>query len=235
MSEIRLQKYLAECGVASRRKAEELISQGRVSVNGILVTEMGCKVSFADRVEVDGKAVSPENAKVYILLNKPVGYVTTAKDQFARKTVLDLIEGIDERIYPVGRLDYDTSGLLLLTNDGEFTYRLTHPKHELTKIYIADVKGVPTEVELERFKKGLKIEDYFTSPANIKILEDYKSGAIIEVRIHEGRNRQVRKMCEAIGHEVKKLKRVAMGRLELGSLQEGNWRFLSQDELKLLD
>jgi len=148
MKEMRLQKYLAECGVASRRKAEELISQGRVKVNGETVTQMGKKVSQNDVVEVDGKLVKMEKRKVYIALNKPVGYISSVKDQFGRKTVMDLVKDIKERIFPVGRLDYDTSGLLLLTNDGDFAYRLTHPKHEIKKVYEADLLGVPSKDDI---------------------------------------------------------------------------------------
>ena len=234
MSEIRLQKFLAESGVASRRKAEDLIKQGRVSVNGTIVTEMGLKVKIQDKVKVDGKAVGFEDKKIYIMLNKPVGYVTTVKDQFARKTVIDLVEGIGERIYPVGRLDYDTSGLLLMSNDGDFTYKLTHPRHEMKKVYIAKIKGVPLEQEMSRFRKGLEIEGGKTAPASFRILELYKQNCLVEIIIHEGKNRQVRKMCDAIGHPVITLKRIAIGELHLGDLPEGKWRHLKEHELKTL-
>lgn len=234
MEEIRLQKYLAEAGVASRRKAEELILQGRIRVNGEIITEMGFKVTGSDKVEFDGKQVHKEENKVYLMLNKPVGYVTTVKDQFGRTTVLDLVKEIDERLYPVGRLDYDTSGLLLLSNDGDFTYKLTHPKHELNKVYVAEVEGIPTTEEIERFEKGLRIEDYITSAAKLKILEKMQKRSTIEITIHEGKNRQVRKMCENIGHPVIKLKRVAIGNLVLSDLPEGKWRHLNKDEIKYL-
>lgn len=231
MGNIRLQKYLAESGTASRRKAEELIRQGRVKVNGVQVTAMGTKVSEDDLVEVDGKKIGFEEKKVYIMLNKPVGYVTTAKDQFSRKTVIDLVSDIKERIYPVGRLDYDTSGLLLLTNDGDFTYTLTHPKHEMKKIYIAEIKGIPSSEDIQKFEKGIKIEDYTTSPARLKVIKRNKNTSVVEITIHEGKNRQVRKMCGAIGHPVIKLKRIAIGNLQLGSLREGKWRYLSDEEV----
>jgi len=235
MDKMRLQKYIAECGVASRRKAEELIKQGKVSVNGVKVQEMGFKVSENDIVEVDGRKISLEKNKVYIMLNKPVGYITSVRDQFSRNTVLDLIKGIDERIYPVGRLDFDTSGLLLLTNDGSFAYKLTHPKHEMRKVYIAEVEGIPERKSIEDFRKGLIIEDYVTSPAEMTILEKKRKTSIIKVVIHEGRNRQVRKMCEAIGHPVISLKRVAIGGVWLGDLPEGKWRYLKEEEIRILN
>lgn len=231
---MRLQKFLAECGIASRRKSEELIKQGRVAVNGAKISEMGIKISQTDLIEVDGKKIELESKKVYIMLHKPTGIVTTAKDQFARQTVLDLIPEINERVYPVGRLDYDTSGLLLLTNDGEFTYRLTHPKHEMEKVYMAEIQGIPSEEDLERFEKGLKIENYITAPALIRIKDKKGKTSIVEISIHEGRNRQVRKMCDAIGHQVISLKRVATGNLSLGDLEEGKWRYLNEIEVELL-
>mgnify|MGYP000344665603 FL=1 len=221
MDKMRLQKYIAECGVASRRKSEELIKQGRVKVNGIPVSEMGVKVSDEDVVEVDGRRISLEQKKVYIMLNKPVGYISSVRDQFSRNTVVDLIKGVKERIYPVGRLDYDTSGLLLLTNDGDFAFRLTHPKHEMKKTYIAEMEGVPDSNDIESFQNGLRIEDYVTSPAELTVLEKRKSSSIVKVVIHEGKNRQVRKMCDAIGHPVISLKRIAIGDLYLKNLPEG--------------
>lgn len=234
MDKMRLQKYIAECGVASRRKSEELIKQGRVKVNGIPVSEMGVKVSDEDVVEVDGRRISLEQKKVYIMLNKPVGYISSVRDQFSRNTVVDLIKGVKERIYPVGRLDYDTSGLLLLTNDGDFAFRLTHPKHEMKKTYIAEVEGVPDSNDIESFQNGLRIEDYVTSPAELTVLEKKKSSSIVKVVIHEGKNRQVRKMCDAIGHPVISLKRIAIGDLYLKSLPEGQWRYLKEEEIKML-
>lgn len=234
MGEMRLQKFLAESGIASRRKAEELILQGRVSVNGVKVTEMGFKVTEHDSVEVDGVKAGIEQHKIYIMLNKPTGYVSTVKDQFSRKTVIDLLEGVKERVYPVGRLDYDTSGLLLLTNDGDFTYMLTHPGHEIDKVYEAEIQGIPTKEEIIRFEEGLRIDNYVTSRAKFKILSKGKTSSIVEICIHEGKNRQVRKMCSAIGHPVIKLKRISVGKIELGGLAEGDWRYLSEEELKRL-
>lgn len=231
---IRLQKYLAQCGVASRRKAEEYIRDGKVRVNGLIVTELGVKVSPDDRVEVDGKPVKPENNKVYILLHKPRGYVTTVSDPEGRKTVLELVQGINERVYPVGRLDYDTSGLLLLTNDGDFANLLMHPRHEILKVYIATVKGKPTDEAIERLKTGVRIDDYVTAPAFVKVLNYYENKTKLEITVHEGRNRQIRKMCEKIGHPVIRLKRIAYGNLELGGLKPGEWRFLTDKEVKQL-
>lgn len=232
--EERLQKFLAECGVASRRKCEELIQSGIVKVNGKVVTEMGVKINpEVDVVEVDGKVISSEK-KVYILLNKPVGYVTTVTDDRERLTVMDLLEGVKEKVVPVGRLDMFTSGLLLLSNDGEFIYRVTHPKHETTKTYIVKTRGVPKESDLEKLRVGVKIEDYTTSPAEVNLLlkDNTNNIARIWIRIHEGRNRQVRKMCEAIGLSVIALKREGVGNLTCEGVERGKWRYLTDDEVK---
>ncbi len=231
---IRLQKYLAHAGVASRRTAEEMIKQGRVAVNNIVVENMGFTVTNDDYITVDGKPVNIEEEKVYILLNKPVGYVSTSKDQFGRPTVLDLVKDVGKRLYPVGRLDYDTSGLILLTNDGDFTYRLTHPKHEINKVYEAVISGFPEKSEIKSFESGLKIEDYQTSPAKFLVLEKQGINTLVRITIHEGKNRQVRKMCEAIGHKVLTLKRIQMGPIALGNLPQGKWRHLSDKEIKML-
>ncbi len=208
---MRLQKYLAMCGIASRRKSEALILQGRVKVNGKVIDELGYKIDpDTDIVLFDNKRVIKKENYIYIALNKPEGYITTVKDQFNRPTVLDLVKNVNERIYPVGRLDYDTSGLIFLTNDGDLTYRLTHPKHEVEKVYIAKIKGIPTEEELNKFRNGLKIDDYITSKAKIEVLKKYNNYSIVKITIHEGKNRQVRKMCEKINHPVISLKRVAI-------------------------
>lgn len=234
MSEMRLQKYLAEAGVASRRKCEEIMLQGRVEVNGERVTELGSKVKPGDIVKVDGKEVKKEEKKVYILLNKPVGYITTSKDQFSRKTVLDLIKDVQERIYPVGRLDYDTSGLLLLTNDGDLAYKLTHPSKEADKVYHVKIKGFLDELQIQTLKTGIRIEDYTASPAKVRTIERSSNDSTVEVTIHEGKNRQVRKMFESVGHVVLKLKRIAIGPLKLEGLEEGSWRHLTVEEVKAL-
>lgn len=236
--EERLQKYLAEAGVASRRKAEDLIAQGKVKVNGKVVTEMGMKIDPAkDEVTyLDKKVTTKDTKMVYIMLYKPEGYVTTAKEQFGRPAVMDLVKGVKERIFPVGRLDYDTSGLLLLTNDGDLTYKLTHPKHDVDKTYIAKLYGIPDEGALQKFRRGVVIDGKRTKPAKIQIIDKDKDGRFCtaEIIIHEGRNRQVRKMCEAIKHPVAQLKRVATGDLKLGDLQKGKYRHLTEKEIKYL-
>ena len=231
--EERLQKYLAECGVASRRKCEEIILAGKVRVNGNLITELGTKVNpKTDTVEVDGRIISSEK-KVYILLNKPVGYVTTMSDEKERPTVMELLEGVKEKVVPVGRLDMFTSGLLLLSNDGDFVYKVTHPKHETTKTYIVKTRGVPRESDLEKLRVGVKIDDYMTSPAEVNLLLKDNTNNIsrIWIRIHEGRNRQVRKMCEAIGLSVIALKREGVGNLTCEGVERGKWRYLTDEEV----
>lgn len=232
--EIRLQKFLAECGIASRRKCEKYILEGRVRVNGYVVTEFGVKVTEKDIVEFDNNIVKINNLGIYIMLHKPEGCVTTVADQFGRSTVMDYID-IDDRIFPIGRLDYDTSGLLLMTNDGELAYKLTHPKHNITKTYIATVENKPAINEMIRFSKGLIIDGYKTSPAKISIVRKHENGLFsLRIQIKEGRNRQVRKMCEEIGCPVKYLKRISTGKLSLGNLKKGDYRYLTEDEVKYL-
>ena len=234
---MRINKYIALCGLASRRKAEELILAGRVTVNDEVMTELSYKVDEEnDIVKVDDKLIKEENKLVYILLNKPEGYITTVKDQFDRPSVLDLVSDIKERVYPIGRLDYETSGLLLLTNDGDLTYKLTHPKHEVDKTYVARVKGKLTKEEIERFKTGLKIEDYTTAPAKLKVIkyDEQRDSSLLEIKIHEGKNRQVRKMCKAINHPVLRLRRSAMGKIKIGDCEIGKYRYLTEDEIKYL-
>lgn len=231
---MRLQKYIAEAQIASRRKAEEMILAGRVSVNGKIITELGTKVeSDSDVVRVDDKEIHICEKLVYIMLNKPEGCVTTVKDQFNRKSVMDYVSDVKERIYPVGRLDYDTSGLLIMTNDGEMTYRLTHPKHNVDKTYIAHVDRKPDERDMEKFRKGIVIDGRKTAEAEIKIIKEGKLTEL-EIKIREGRNRQVRKMCAAINCNVVKLKRIATGKLELGELEKGKYRYLDEKEILYL-
>lgn len=231
----RLQKVIAHAGIASRRKAEELILQGKVTVNGEVVKQLGTKVGPNDVVEVNGIKVEKE-APVYFLFYKPKGVVTTVKDDKNRKTVLDFFPEVTERIYPVGRLDYDTSGILLMTNDGEFANLLTHPKYEIEKTYIAKVKGIPTREHLKQLQKGIRLDDGLTAPAKVKFLSanKRKNTAIIELTIHEGRNRQVRRMFEKIGYPVMKLKRERYAFLDLTGLNAGEWRPLTPHEVKQL-
>ena len=232
---MRLQKFLAKAGVASRRKSEELILKGDIKVNNITITELGTKIDpETDIIMYKDKVVTEEEEKVYYMLNKPVGYVTTVKDEMNRKTVLDLFHGIAERIYPVGRLDYDTSGLLLLTNDGDLTYLITHPKHEIEKTYIATVRGIPTEAQLKDFRQGLIIDNWKTAKAKINIISKTNNNATLSITIREGRNRQVRKMCAAIGTRVINLTRISVGPIKIGNLKEGQYRKLTEKELTYL-
>ena len=234
--EERLQKYLAQCGVASRRKCEELILQGRVQVNGVTVTELGTKINpEKDKIKFDGKDIRQAQKLVYILLNKPIGYVTTADDQFGRDTVLDLVK-VKERIVPVGRLDMYTSGALILTNDGDFVYQVTHPKHEIEKTYTVTIKGIVQNSEVEQLRNGIKIDDYITKPARVKILktDTEKDISRLEITIHEGKNRQVRKMCEAVGRKVLALHRSKIGNIGVKDLKIGTWRYLKKHEIEKL-
>ena len=231
MEEIRLQKFMADCGVASRRKCEEIILQGKVKVNGIKVTELGTKVTEDDEVSVDGKVIKKVFKKVYIAMNKPVGFITSVSDEFDRPTVINLVEDeIHTRVYPVGRLDFDTEGLLIMTNDGELTYKLTHPKHLVYKTYVATLNDVPHPKDIEKLKKGVFIDGRKTQPPKVNWLRDN----IVEISIFEGRNRQVRKMFEAIGYEVVNLQRIAVGNLTLGNIPLGRWRHLSNAEINYL-
>ena len=231
---IRLQKFLADAGVSSRRKCEELILQGRVQVNGKTVTEPGTKVAGSEEIKVDGKVIRSGQKKVYILLNKPTGYISSVKDQFSRKTVIDLVSGIKERIYPVGRLDYDTSGLIILTNDGEFANMLMHPRNEVEKVYVAEVQGRLSADDVKRLENGLDIGDHVTSPARVKIIGESAGRSVVEIAIHEGKNRQVRRMFEAVGHPVMRLKRTSIGGITDRGLEVGKWRHLSEAEIEML-
>lgn len=237
MEEIRLQKYLAECGVASRRKCEEYINQGRVLVNG-KIAGLGTKINISnDEVLFDNKKIYQIEKKIYILMNKPIGYVTTAKEQFGRESVLDLVN-IKERVVPVGRLDMYTSGALLLSNDGDFIYKVTHPKHEIEKTYTVTLTGIVTDLEVENLRKGVEIKEdgYITKPARVKILkiDQEKQISRLEITIHEGKNREVRKMCEAIGKKVQALHRSKIGNINVKDLKIGNWRYLKEDEIRTI-
>ena len=225
---VRLQKFISECGYTSRRKAEEMILNKRVKVNGV-IAELGVKVDeLTDRVEIDGKLIKKEDEKVYIMINKPTGYLSSVSDDRGRKTVVDLLN-IKERVFPVGRLDYDTEGLLILTNDGEFTYKVTHPKFEITKTYVATLNKNLNKEDKEKLLDGVKIEDYTAIASVIEEINEEKKEVLIT--ISQGKNRQVRKMFESVGYKVLKLKRISIGNLMLGSLKRGEWKKLSQKEL----
>lgn len=231
----RLHKYLARSGVSSRRKAEELIREGRIKVNNKTVSEMGFKIDpLSDVVTIDGQKVRLQEEKVYLVMYKPIRVVTTLSDPSKRVKVSDLLKGIKTRVYPVGRLDYLTEGLLLLTNDGELAYRLTHPKFKVDKTYLAEVKGVAGEEQIEMLRHGVILEDGPTAPAQVKKLKSEAGRTSLEITIHEGRNRQVRRMCEAIGHPVLALKRTRFGPLSLGNLLPGQFRYLKPQEIKAL-
>ncbi|MDQ0213740.1 23S rRNA pseudouridine2605 synthase [Oikeobacillus pervagus] len=231
----RLQKVIAHAGVASRRKAEQLILGGKVTVNGKVVTELGTKVSNHDRVEVEGIPIERED-KIYLLFYKPRGVISAVSDDRGRKVVTDFFPFVEERIYPVGRLDYDTSGLLLLTNDGEFANLLTHPKFKIEKTYIAKLQGIPPRPVLRQLERGIKLEDGPTAPAKTKVvsIDKKKQKSIVELTIHEGRNRQVRRMFEAIGFPVQKLRRERFAHLNLTGLNAGEFRELTPHEVKQL-
>lgn len=232
---MRLQKYMAKSGIASRRKSEEIILQGRVKVNGITIKEMGYIVSDQDIVEVDNKKIFIEDEIVYYILNKPVGYVTTNKDQFNRKTVLDLLKNkVNVRVYPVGRLDYNSSGLIIMTNDGNLTNKVLHPKYEHEKTYIVKVKNPLSNKEITKFRSGVNIGDYTTKPCEIFEISSDNRFATYSVTIKEGKNRQIRRMFDALDHQVVTLKRISIGPIELGQLSEGTFRKLSEKEVQSL-
>ncbi len=236
MEEERLQKYLAECGVASRRKAEEYIVAGRVKVNDRVVDTLGNKIDpEKDKVMVDDKLVTRQEKKVYILLNKPIGYVTTVHDQFQRDTVMDLVS-VKERVVPVGRLDMYTSGALILSNDGEFVYQVTHPKHEVNKTYNVTIRGDISQEEIDQLRNGVEIDGYLTKKAQVRILkkEEEKNLTRIEITIHEGRNRQIRKMMKSIGKSVVALHRSKIGNIQVNHMKLGQWRYLTEKEINSL-
>lgn len=234
-NQIRLQKYLASQGVASRRAAERMILEGQVQVNGRIIRELGVKIDpLHDRVMVQGKLLQGEQRKRYIVLYKPVGYICSARDDRGRRTVLDLVADIPERIYPVGRLDYDTSGLLLLTNDGALTQRLLHPSCEVDKTYLAEVAGILSRATAAQLERGVRLSDGMTAPAQVRICRYKQDSTLVELTIHEGRNRQVRRMLESVGHPVEHLKRVQEGGLDLRGLTVGQWRELTAEEVQKL-
>ncbi|EMB55415.1 pseudouridine synthase [Streptococcus mutans] len=232
---MRINKYIAHAGVASRRKAEELIKQGLVTLNGQMVTELATTVKSGDRVEVEGQPIYNEE-KVYYLLNKPRGVISSVRDDKGRQTVVDLLPEVKERIYPVGRLDWDTSGLLILTNDGDFTDKMLHPRHEIDKVYVARVKGLASKDNLRPLIKGIVIDGKKTQPARYRIVKTdrEKNRSVVELTIHEGRNHQVKKMFEAVGLMVDKLSRTRFGTLDLSGLNPGEARRLNKKEISQL-
>lgn len=226
---------MAHAGAASRRKSEEYIKDGRVKVNEKIITDMGVEIDpDKDRIYLDGKKLTLEEKKIYLILNKPVGVVTTNSDEKGRLNVVDLID-VDKRIYPVGRLDIDTTGLVLLTNDGELANILMHPKNKITKTYIATVEGTPNSEELNLLRNGLNIRDLKTSKAQVKILKNFQNDSIIKISIHEGKNHQIKRMFAYIGHRVKKLKRISIGNIKLDGLEIGNYRYLNDEEINYLE
>lgn len=227
---IRLNKFLSMCGVCSRRKADELILNKKILVNGKNVSQLGMLIDEKkDEVKYEGKVLKVQERKIYIMLNKPAGYITTSKEQFGRPSVLDLITE-KERVFPVGRLDMDTEGLLILTNDGEFANNLMHPSKKIEKTYTAKVLGNITEDKINKLKNGVKVEDYITAPAKVRML----SKNSLEIIIHEGKNREVKKMCKAVGLKVEKLRRTKIGSLELGNLEIGKYTLISEEKIKLM-
>lgn len=234
MEPIRLQKFLANSGVCSRRNAEKLITEGKITVNGKVITELGTKINpETDEVVYNGKSVKPVDKYVYVLLNKPIGYVTTVKEQFGRPTVMDLVKGVGVNLVPVGRLDMYTSGAIILTNDGDFVYKVTHPKNEIEKTYNATVRGIVDRDDVIKLENGVEIEDYVSGKAKVKILktDTVKNISRVQITIHEGKNREVRKMCEAIEKPVIALHRAKIGNIAVNDLKIGNWRFLTKSEV----
>ncbi len=232
---VRLNKYLSQAGAASRREADRLITDGRVSVNGRVQDELGVKIDDEkDRVELDGRSVRKDERLLHVLMNKPVGAVVSLRDPFGRTTVRDLLVGLKARVFPVGRLDTDSSGALLLTNDGDLAFRLAHPRFEVPKVYLAKVEGVPSDESIEKLRKGIFLEGKRTAPAKASLMSRSGPNGLVRITIHEGRKREVRKMFEALGHPVKDLKRTEFAGLTLEGLRPGAWRLLDAGEVRRL-
>ena len=231
---MRINKYIAQAGIASRRKADQLIMSGNVKVNGAVMKEPGYDVAEGDKVEVYGRLLENRTKLEYVLINKPTGMVTTVSDDKDRLTVMEVVKDIDARLFPVGRLDYNTSGALLMTNDGEMAYKLTHPKHEVYKTYRARVAGVLSNEKVARLRKGVDIGGFVTSRAKVNVIKGNQHSTIVEISIHEGKNRQVRKMFAAVGNPVQELERTAIGEIRLGHLKPGHYRKLTREEIQYL-
>ncbi|MDD2218460.1 MAG: pseudouridine synthase [Eubacteriales bacterium] len=231
---MRINKYISTAGFASRRKADELVINGAVKVNGVTVKQPGIDVKDGDVVEVNGRKIDKAERLVYIMLNKPVGYVTTAKDEKDRRIVSDLVMDVPERIFPVGRLDYNTSGLLIMTNDGDLAYKMMHPKHKMYKTYRATVQGIISPERVNKLRKGVDIGGFVTAPAKVNVIKQTERFAIVEISIYEGKNRQVRKMFASVGNKVQELERVAIGEIYLARLMTGHYRKLAPKEIEYL-
>ena len=231
---MRINKYIAQAGIASRRKADELIANGNVKINGAVMKEPGYDVQDGDKVEVNGKLLSGLKKMEYVLINKPLGMVTTVDDDKDRLTVMECVKDIDARLFPVGRLDYNTSGALIMTNDGDLAYRITHPKHEVYKTYRARVAGILSNEKVAKLRKGVDIGGFVTSRAKVNVIKGNAHSTIVEISIHEGKNRQVRKMFAAVGNPVQELERIAIGEIRLGHLKEGHYRKLTREEVEYL-
>ena len=231
---MRINKYIAQAGIASRRKADQLIMSGNVKVNGAVMKEPGYDVAEGDKVEVNGRLLENRTKLEYVLINKPTGMVTTVSDDKDPPTVMEVVKDIDARLFPVGRLDYNTSGALLMTNDGEMAYKLTHPKHEVYKTYRARVAGVLSNEKVARLRKGVDIGGFVTSRAKVNVIKGNQHSTIVEISIHEGKNRQVRKMFAAVGNPVQELERTAIGEIRLGHLKPGHYRKLTREEIQYL-
>ncbi len=231
---MRINKYIAQSGIASRRKADELVKDGKVKINGKIVREVGVDVGENDIIEVCGRKIVEKEEKVYYILNKPLDYITAVSDDQGRPTVVELMPDVQERIFPVGRLDYNTSGLLIMTNDGEFSYIVAHPKHKIYKTYLVKIQKRLSPEKISKLRGGIDIGGFVTSPAKVEILKEVQSSTIVEISIYEGRNRQIRKMFKAVGNPVQELKRIAIGDIKLGRLKEGHYRKMRKDEIEYL-
>lgn len=231
---MRLNKYIAQSGIASRRKADELTLKGKVKINGVLMKEPGYDVVEGDIVEVNGQIVKPDSRKVYIMLNKPKGFITSLDDERNRPTVMELVSDVEERLYPIGRLDFNTSGMLLMTNDGDLAYKLAHPKNQIYKTYRARVSGQISTEKLSKLRNGIDIGGFITSKAIVNVVKQTERSAVVEIKIYEGKNRQVRKMFAAVGNKVLDLERIAIGELHLGHLKQGHYRKLTKKEIQYL-